>query len=83
MQYIVTCFPIRFTKEDIPQLVSETQEINGIIQVIQDNLVASAKHSIGLSALDYDKPMDMLIQAYLTDEQIKTFKKYRRKNHEC
>lgn len=83
MQYIVKCFPVRFTKKDIPQLVSESREINGIIQVIQGNLVASAKHSIGLSELDYDKPMDMLIQAYLTDEQINTFKKYRRKNHEC
>lgn len=77
MQYIVKYFPVRFTKEDIPQLVSEAREINGIIQVIQDSLVVSAKHSIGLSALDYDKPMDMLIQAYLTPKQIEIFKKYK------
>lgn len=83
MQYIVKYFPVRFTKKDIPQLVSESREINGIIQVVQDNLVVSAKHSIGLSELDYDKPMDVLIQAYLTDEQINTFKKYRSNNHEC
>ena len=77
MQYIVKYFPVRFTKEDISQLVSEAREINGIIQVIQGDLVASAKHSIGLLELDYDKPMDMLIQAYLTSKQIEIFKKYK------
>ena len=36
----------------------------------------SAKSLLGLLNVDYDKPMNMLIQAHITDEQLNELKKY-------
>lgn len=80
-KYATVLFPIRLTKEDIPHLINDTKDINGLVTIIQGNLVVSAKSLIGLLNLDFNEVMDMLIQGYVSKEQLNTLKRYEwRKN---
>lgn len=80
-KYATVLFPIRLTKEDIPHLINDTKDINGLVTIIQGNLVVSAKSLIGLLNLDFNEVMDMLIQGYVSEEQLNTLKWYEwRKN---
>ena len=75
-EYVTTLFPVNLKKEDIPNVINKTAQINGLVTIVQGSLVASAKSLLGLLNVDYDKPMNMLIQAYITDEQLNELKKY-------
>lgn len=76
--YINKIFNVNLTKNDINELLLLSSGVeNGIINVVQENTVASAKSLIGLLNIDYDKPMKLLVQAYLSTGQIEEFKKWR------
>jgi hypothetical protein len=76
--YINKIFNVNITKDDINELLLLSSSVeNGIINVVQENTVASAKSLIGLLNIDYDKPMKLLVQAYLSEEEINEFKKWR------
>lgn len=76
--YTNKIFNVNITKDDINELLLLSSSVeNGIINVVQENTVASAKSLIGLLNIDYDKPMKLLVQAYLSTEQIEEFKKWR------
>lgn len=76
--YINKIFNVNITKDDINELLLLSSSVeNGIINVVQENTVASAKSLIGLLNIDYDKPMKLLVQAYLSTEQIEEVKKWR------
>ena len=80
-KYATVLFPVRLTKEDIPHLMNDTKDVNGLVTIIQDNLVVSAKSLIGLLNLDFNEVMDMLVQGYVSKEQLNTLKGYEwRKN---
>jgi hypothetical protein len=80
-KYVTVLFPVRLTKEDIPHLIDDTKDVNGLVTIVQGNLVASAKSLIGLLNLDFNEAMDMLIQGYVSEEQLNTLKGYEwRKN---
>lgn len=76
--YINKIFNVNITKDDINELLLLSSSVeNGIINVVQENTVASAKSLIGLLNIDYSKPMKLLVQAYLSEDEIKAFKKWR------
>lgn len=76
--YINEIFNANIAKTDINDLLTlSSSVVNGIVNVVQENTVASAKSLIGLLNIDYEKPMKLLVQAYLNKEQIEEFKKWR------
>ena len=76
--YINEIFNANITKDDINELLVLSSNVeNGIVNVVQENTVASAKSLIGLLNIDYDRPMSLLIQAYLSEEELAKFKKWR------
>lgn len=76
--YINEIFNANITKDDINELLVLSSNVeNGIVNVVQENTVASAKSLIGLLNIDYDRPMSLLIQAYLSEEELANFKKWR------
>lgn len=75
-EYKTVLFPVNLMKKDIPDIINKTAQVNGLVTIAQGNSVMSAKSLLGLLNVDYDKPMNMLIQAYITDEQLNELKKY-------
>lgn len=80
-EYVTTLFPVNLKKEDIPNVINETAQINGLVTIVQGSLVASAKSLLGLLNIDYSQPMEMLIQGYITDEQLTELQKYKKSNN--
>lgn len=79
--YITALFPVRLTKEDIPHLIDGTKDVNGLVTIIQGNSVVSTLSCPELQKLDYNEAMNMLIQGYVSEEQLNTLKGYEwRKN---
>lgn len=76
--YTNEIFNANINKADIDKLLELSSSVeNGIINVVQENTVASAKSLIGLLNINYEKPMKLLIQAYLSEEEMNEFKKWR------
>lgn len=76
--YTNEIFNANINKADINKLLELSSSVeNGIINVVQENTVASAKSLIGLLNINYEKPMKLLIQAYLSEEEMNEFKKWR------
>ncbi len=76
--YVNEIFNANIKKADVNKLLELSGSVeNGIVNVVQENTVASAKSLIGLLNIDYEKPMKLLIQAYLSEEEMNEFKKWR------
>ena len=76
--YVNEIFNANIKKADVNKLLELSGSVeNGIVNVVQENTVASAKSLIGLLNIDYEKPMKLLIQAYLNNEEMNEFKKWR------
>lgn len=76
--YVNEIFNANIKKADVNKLLELSDSVeNGIVNVVQENTVASAKSLIGLLNIDYEKPMKLLIQAYLSEEEMNEFKKWR------
>lgn len=76
-KYVTEIFPVKLAKKDIPRLLQDTSKISGLVTIVQGDSVMSAKSLLGLLNVDYQDSMEMLIQAYLTDEELETLKSYK------
>ena len=76
-EYVTMIFTVNLKKEDISTVINLTSKVNGLVTIVQGSLVASAKSLLGLLNVDYNQPMEMLIQGYITDEQLNELKKYK------
>lgn len=76
-EYVTAIFPVNLKKEDISTVINLTSKVIGLVTIVQGSLVASAKSLLGLLNVDYNQPMEMLIQGYITDEQLNKLKKYK------
>ena len=75
-KYVTEIFPVKLAKKDIPRLLQDTSKISGLVTIVQGDSVMSAKSLLGLLNVDYQDSMEMLIQAYLTNEELETLKSY-------
>ena len=76
-EHVTMIFTVNLKKEDISTVINLTSKVNGLVTIVQGSLVASAKSLLGLLNVDYNQPMEMLIQGYITDEQLNELKKYK------
>ena len=75
-KYVTEIFPVKLAKKDIPRLLQDTSKMSGLVTIVQGDSVMSAKSLLGLLNVDYQDSMEMLIQAYLTNEELETLKSY-------
>ena len=75
--YINEIFPVKLQLEDLDDLLNISSNVNGLINLVQGTTVASAKSVLGLFNIDYTKPCKLLIQAYLNEDELFEFKKYK------
>lgn len=81
VEYVTTIFPVNLKKKDISNVINLTSKVNGLVTIAQGNSAASAKSLLGLLNVDYSQPMEMLIQGYITDEQLTELQKYKKSNN--
>lgn len=75
--YINEIFPVKLQLEDLDDLLNISSNVNGLINLVQGTTVASAKSVLGLFNINWTQPCKLLIQAYLNEDELSAFKKYK------